>query len=61
MMEAVNMKLTKESNFLFQLMKSPSRLGSVSDDQSLGQEGFSNDDGEGGGSSRGCLLFEYLE
>lgn len=33
----------------------------MSDDQSLGQEGFSNDDGEGAGSSRGCLLFEYLE
>lgn len=34
---------------------------SLSDEQSSGQEGFSSDDGEGGGSSRGCLLFEYLE
>ncbi|PKI60026.1 hypothetical protein CRG98_019614 [Punica granatum] len=31
------------------------------DDQSSGQEGFSSDNGEGGGNSRGCLLFEYLE
>ncbi|XP_031279696.1 uncharacterized protein LOC116138077 [Pistacia vera] len=40
----------------------PSRIGSlsISDENSAMQEGFSSDDGETG-SSRGRLLFEYLE
>ncbi|KAJ0105827.1 hypothetical protein Patl1_19167 [Pistacia atlantica] len=40
----------------------PSRIGSlsISDESSAMQEGFSSDDGETG-SSRGRLLFEYLE
>lgn len=40
----------------------PSRIGSlsISDENSVKQEGFSSDDGDSG-SSRGQLLFEHME